>query len=64
MPQLLARDYALQKSPVLLLSLYYTLPFFVLSAPQWRAVDAEIKVPSDENTELKRSPFTAWSRSV
>ena len=23
-----------------------------------------IKVPSGENTELKRSPFTAWSRSV
>ena len=32
--------------------------------PQWGAVDAEIKVPSGENTELKRSPFIAWSRSV
>ena len=32
--------------------------------PQWGAVDAEIKVPSDENTELKGSPFKAWSRSV
>ena len=32
--------------------------------PQWGAADAEIKVPSDENTELKRSPFQAWSRSV
>ena len=32
--------------------------------PQWGAVDAEIKVPSGENTELKRSPFQAWSRSV
>ena len=31
---------------------------------QWGAADAEIKVPSDENTELKRSPFKAWSRSV
>ena len=25
--------------------------------PQWEAADAEIKVPSGENTELKRSPF-------
>ena len=32
--------------------------------PQWGAADAEIKVPSGENTELKRSPFIAWSRSV
>ena len=32
--------------------------------PQWGAADAEIKVPSDENTELKGSPFKAWSRSV
>ena len=30
---------------------------------QWGAADAEIKVPSD-STELKRSPFKAWSRSV
>ena len=33
-------------------------------APQWGAVDAEIKVPSGENTELKRSPCKAWSTSV
>ena len=33
-------------------------------APQWGAADTEIKVPSGENTELKRSPFQAWSRSV
>ena len=32
--------------------------------PQWGAADAEIKAPSDENTELKRSPYKAWSRSV
>ena len=32
--------------------------------PQWGAADAEIKVPSSENTELKRSPFKALSRSV
>ena len=32
--------------------------------PQWGAADAEIKVPSGENTELKRSPFEAWSRLV
>ena len=34
------------------------------SSPQWGAADAEIKVPPGENTELKRSPFQAWSRSV
>ena len=28
------------------------------------AADAEIKVPSGENTELKCSPFIAWSSSV
>ena len=33
-------------------------------SPQWGAADAEIKVPSGENTELKRPPFKAWSRSV
>ena len=33
-------------------------------APQWGAADAEIKVPSGENTELKRSPFKTWSRSI
>ena len=33
-------------------------------SPQWGAADAEIKVPSGENTEFKRSPFKAWSRSV
>ena len=27
--------------------------------PQWGAADAEIKVPSGENTELKRSLFQA-----
>ena len=32
--------------------------------PQWGVVDTEIKVPSGENTGLKRSPFKAWSRSV
>ena len=37
---------------------------FPKKAPQWGAADAEIKVSSGENTELKRSPFKAWSRSV
>ena len=36
----------------------------LMSTPQWGAADAEIKVPSGENTELKRPPFKAWSRSV
>ena len=31
--------------------------FYLLFAPQWGAADAEIKVPSGENTELKRSPY-------
>ena len=38
--------------------------FSPLLAPQWGTADAEIKVPTGENTELKRSPFKAWSRSV
>ena len=33
-------------------------------SPQWGAADAEIKVPSVENTELKGSHLKAWSRSV
>ena len=37
---------------------------YVTQTPQWAAADAEIKVPSGENTELKRSPFKTWSRSV
>ena len=32
--------------------------------PQWGSADAEIKVPSDENTELKGSHFKAWGGSV
>ena len=36
----------------------------LLPVPQWGAADAEIKVPSDQNTELRGSPFKAWSRSV
>ena len=36
----------------------------LIQTPQWGAADADIKVPSGENTELKRSPFQAWSRSV
>ena len=32
---------------------------YVVKTPQWGAVDAEIKFPSGENTELKRSPFKA-----
>ena len=36
----------------------------VTYSPQWGAADTEIEVPSDENTELKCSPFKAWSRTV
>ena len=41
-----------------------SLTFLILRQPQWGAADAEIKVPSGENTERKRSPCKAWSRSV
>ena len=37
---------------------------FTHKFPQWEAADAEIKVPSVENTELKGSPFRAWGRSA
>ena len=37
---------------------------FNASVPQWGAADAETKVPSGENTELKRSSFKVWRRSV
>ena len=43
----------------------YVVRYIFLPLPlQWGAADAEIEVPSGENTELKRSPFKAWSRSV
>ena len=38
--------------------------FIYLFTPQRGAADAEIKVPSSETKELKRSLFKAWSRSV
>ena len=36
------------------------LPRFLLAVPQCGVADAEIKVPSVENTELEGSPFKAW----
>ena len=44
--------------------LFTIFAFLMFLPPQWGAADAEIKVPSGENTELKRSPFKAWSKSV
>ena len=38
-----------------------SLDIILCGSPQWGAADAEIKVPSGENTELKRSPCKAWS---
>ena len=35
-----------------------------LKAPQQGTTDAEIKIPSVENPELKGSSFEAWNRSV
>ena len=29
----------------------------IFSVPQWGVADAEVKVPTDENTELNGSPF-------
>ena len=43
---------------------YHAETQFPSMTPQWGAADAEIKVPSGENTELKRSPCKALSRSV
>ena len=47
-------------------SIWLPLPFtgMLKGTPQWGAADAEIKVPSGENTELTHSPFKALSRSV
>ena len=47
-----------------LLALSHLISVLKVLPPQWGAADAEIKVPSVENTELIRSPFKAWSRSV
>ena len=54
---------------VLLLMLLFSVllaSFFLVhdTTSQWGAADAEIKVPFGENTELKLSPFKAWSRSI
>ena len=38
--------------------------FLIDSAPRCGAADAEIKVPSGENTELEGSTFKTWGRSV
>ena len=46
------------------ISLCTTLTTLSTNAPQCGAADIEIRVPSGENTELKGSPFKAWSRSV
>ena len=44
-----------QKVPTNFMVLTRAAAFLLI--PQWGAADAEIKVPSGENTELKRSPF-------
>ena len=50
-------------SPSSVLTVHCCSTSFTLAASQWGAADAEIKIPSGENTELKRSPFKAWNRS-
>ena len=42
----------------------YLLTHLLPVTRQWGAEDAEVKVPSGENTELECSPFKAWSRPV
>ena len=44
-------------------SMVFVVPY-PCATPQWGAADTEIKFPSGENTELKRFPFKAWSRSI
>ena len=41
----------------MLLPSYEVDVILLLQPPQWGAADAEIKVPSGENTDLKRSPI-------
>ena len=56
----LARD--LQR-PAMILRCQRQLPMTLPPPPpQWGAADAEIKLPSGENTELKRFLFKAWSK--
>ena len=57
-------SYICLTGPFNYISLYESLLQLWYNPPQWGAADAEIKVPSGENTELKRSSFQAWSRSV
>ena len=47
--------------PSFLLHLFLLLPLLILllRTPQWGAADSEIKVPPDENTELKGPPSKA-----
>ena len=49
---------------LVLSTIYLFLKNSLNGSPKWGAADAEIKVPSGENTELKRSLFKAWSMSV
>ena len=54
---------------LLLLLFVFVVVLFPLSccccgSPQWGTADTEIKVLPGENTELRHSPFKAWSRSV
>ena len=52
------------KSLDFLKRLYCPIGISPVTLSQWGAADAEIKVPSVENTELKGSPFKTWSRSI
>ena len=56
---ILASKLALNVKHLLCLFLFLLLTSPVLLLPQSGAADAEIKIPSVENTELKGSPFKA-----
>ena len=51
-------------SAVSALKVLFCYIYLLAQAPRWGAADAEIKVLFGDNTELKRSPFKVWSRSV
>ena len=58
------RQCVMRKSWFTIFNVKVTVRACIIRTPQWGAADAEIKVQSGENAELKRAPFKACSRSV
>ena len=44
------------QEPSIIIIFIIIIIIIIIITPQWGAADAEIKVPSGENIELKRSP--------